>query len=384
MKRPLLLSAAIILAVSLNARGFSLVRISSRGNRLERRACCHGRLHHFAKAYKGKDNDDMNIENHAPQIVDKSNLLQTFLATITLALILSSSTPFVQTANAGFGPSSGATTSPPPNLITPRIDNDDLLGSQQNKKLKQLIGSTLDENRLEQFKSQLDDLTESIKRLISEEDEESSPDLNAIQEKEAELEKAQVLQQQILDREKILAQLEKQPYWFNYLAAFVGSVASTLVMHPVDTVKTRAMIVNQEEDNDDHASVIVGHKKSRKSDFLSLYDGLLSNIFKEAPPSALYLGVYESVKHFLYLQFGVKYRLFIYLAAGAAGEMVGSVVRAPAEAVKSTVQSGSASSASEATLQMFGTESSRANIVRAWSASIWRDVPFGAIQLVSV
>jgi len=61
--------------------------------------------------------------------------------------------------------------------------------------------------------------------------------------------------------------------------------------------------------------------------------------------------------------------------------MVGSVVRAPAEAIKSTVQSGRAGSALEAVTQVFGTSESRANVVRAWSASIWRDVPFGAIQL---
>eukprot|EP00956_Cyclotella_meneghiniana_P012927 scaffold18488_cov59-Cyclotella_meneghiniana.AAC.2 len=100
-------------------------------------------------------------------------------------------------------------------------------------------------------------------------------------------------------------------------------------MHPIDTIKTRAMIASQEEDDDDKIS----DNGSRENNFLSLYDGLSGNIFKEAPPSALYLGVYESVKHFLYLQFGVNYRLFIYLAAGAAGEMVGSIVRAPAEAI---------------------------------------------------
>eukprot|EP00956_Cyclotella_meneghiniana_P008246 scaffold10958_cov23-Cyclotella_meneghiniana.AAC.4 len=94
------------------------------------------------------------------------------------------------------------------------------MGNQQNKKLKQLIGSSLDENRLEQFKLQLDDLTKTIKRLISEEDERGR------------IRKGPV-QQEILDREKLLAQLEKQSYWFNYLVAFIGSVASTLVMHPI-------------------------------------------------------------------------------------------------------------------------------------------------------
>ena len=30
--------------------------------------------------------------------------------------------------------------------------------------------------------------------------------------------------------------------WFNFLAAFIGSVASTLVMHPLDTIKTRLQV----------------------------------------------------------------------------------------------------------------------------------------------
>ena len=58
---------------------------------------------------------------------------------------------------------------------------------------------------------------------------------------------------------------------------------------------------------------------------MSLYEGLTWNILKEGPPSALYLGIYESVKYSLLPiilpQIGI-------LAAGAAGEMVGSIVRA--------------------------------------------------------
>ena len=173
-------------------------------------------------------------------------------------------------------------------------------------------------------------------------------------------------------KEKILATLEKQPYWFNYLAAFIGSVASTLVMHPVDTVKTRMQIKQQQNDDDDDEG---------DGNILSLYEGLYGNILKEGPPSALYLGIYESVKYYLYNQFGFDYRLLIYLTAGAAGEMCGSIVRAPAEAIKSTVQSGLSSSAVDAAYQLFGTPESRKNVIRAWSSSIWRDVPFGAIQL---
>ncbi|KAL9184598.1 hypothetical protein ACHAXT_012568 [Thalassiosira profunda] len=274
-----------------------------------------------------------------------------------------------QDANAGFGPSGGATTSPPPNLIAPSIRYEDITSG---KKLRQLIGSTLDEKRLEQFSKQLDEVAETLSNLLS--DDESKEDAPlAIEEKKAKLEKARVLQKQIIDRERILAKLENQPYWFNYCAAFIGSVASTLVMHPLDTIKTRLQVKGSDGDEDGEEGGI--------GSVASLYEGLSGNLLKEGPPSALYLGVYESAKYALAPKFGPQSLLLVYLLSGAAGEMVGSIVRAPAEAIKSTVQSGISGSAAEATTQVFGTAESRENIFRAWSSSIWRDVPFGAIQL---
>ena len=187
-------------------------------------------------------------------------------------------------------------------------------------------------------------------------------------------------------------------------------MASTLVMHPLDTIKTRLQVSGGtsssgsgksrsdeegEEDDDgdtkdtdkqdgtnnsnsegskEEAPIIVGYN------IMSLYEGLGANILKEGPPSALYLGVYESVKYALLPQFGPQSLLLVYLLAGAAGETCGSIVRAPAEAIKSTVQT-TYCTASEAITQVFGTSASRSNVVRAWSASIFRDVPFGAIQL---
>jgi len=56
-------------------------------------------------------------------------------------------------------------------------------------------------------------------------------------------------------------------------------------------------------------------------------------------------------------------------------------VRAPAEAIKSRVQSGLDPSTSVAVQRVLGTSEGRANTLRAWTASLWRDVPFGAIQL---
>ena len=71
---------------------------------------------------------------------------------------------FPQAAHAGFGPSSGATTSPPPGLAVPKVQNQDLIsGTAANKKLKVLIGSSLDERRLAEFNQQLDIIIDSLR-----------------------------------------------------------------------------------------------------------------------------------------------------------------------------------------------------------------------------
>ena len=45
------------------------------------------------------------------------------------------------------------------------------------------------------------------------------------------------------------------------------------------------------------------------------------------------------------------------------------------------MQSGIDPSTSVSVQRVLGTSEGRANAVRAWSASLWRDVPFGAVQL---
>jgi hypothetical protein len=113
----------------------------------------------------------------------------------------------------------------------------------------------------------------------------------------------------------------------------------------------------------------------------SLYDGILPNIVKEGPPSALYLGLYESSIVLLkQYPFFTDHKLIMYLLAGALGEVAGSIVRAPAEAVKTRVQSGDIT-LGDALKTVFLTKKGRENTYRAWSSSIFRDVPAGAIQI---
>jgi len=119
-----------------------------------------------------------------------------------------------------------------------------------------------------------------------------------------------------------------------------------------------------------------------------LYRGLLPNILKEAPSSALYLGIYELIKARLIGVSGSGITgplssnpLLGYLIAGAVGELVGSVVRAPSEACKTRVQSGMATDAAEAVQQVLIDETGRRNTINAWLSSICRDVPMGAFQI---
>ena len=44
-------------------------------------------------------------------------------------------------------------------------------------------------------------------------------------------------------------------------------------------------------------------------------------------------------------------------------------------------QSGQDANTFESGKRVFGTEEGRVNVYRAWTASLWRDVPMGAVQI---
>lgn len=421
-----------------------------------------------------------------------SNQNKTALHSLLLSVFLSAVIVFVGVAplpaHAGFGPSSGATTSATPGLKTPQpiTSNELTVGTKDGKKLNILIQSSIDERRLQEFSTQIDLFIDSLRTRFDEisdggsgeNGDDQNTDSSALTNNKnaadlKELEEAKLLQTKILEQGRMLARLQAQPYWFNYLAAFVGSTVSTLVMHPVDTIKTRLQVnlsmkattaavagslpivvnnvttveaalnesypqsngvINNGNANtfprDDgtitllqlpqevdlvssatslsstnnvtaqtasttsfatNSEVIVpiggiDDQEAPTSPLLyeGLYEGLIGNLFKEVPPSAVYLGVYETIKYALSpIVPNPDYLLGVYLIAGASGELIGSIIRAPAETVKVLLQSKAKGNALEAAQTVFGTPEGRSNVLRAWSASIGRDVPFGAIQLAT-
>ena len=56
-------------------------------------------------------------------------------------------------------------------------------------------------------------------------------------------------------------------------------------------------------------------------------------------------------------------------------------MRAPSEAAKSRLQSGVAQQVGEALAQVLGEADGRERTLKAWGASLLRDVPMGAAQL---
>ena len=116
------------------------------------------------------------------------------------------------------------------------------------------------------------------------------------------------LARQLREREQLLAGLKAQPLPIVYGAAALGSVGSTLVMHPVDTFKTLQITAAKAAEAEAKAAVAKPSKLKSSAEpplgkppfalppLQELYNGLLPNLIKEAPSSALYLGIYELVR----------------------------------------------------------------------------------------
>ncbi|KAL1495633.1 hypothetical protein AB1Y20_016500 [Prymnesium parvum] len=287
-------------------------------------------------------------------------------------LVGSSSLPVLFTvaplAEAAFGPAGGSLDSPPK---LKAIDVEAWLDLRPEK-AKQRAGA-VPLSRLRAIREQIDQAfsSESLESLIAALEAEAptpaiAAELLALRERLRRGADARRLARELREREEQLARLAAQPPLVVYGAAFAASCASTAVMHPLDTYKTLQQS---------------GRLPSAFPPLASLYAGLLPNLLKEGPSSALYLGVYEAAKARLLASPLGAAPLAVYLAAGACGEVAGSVVRAPAEAAKARLQANLSSDAAGALRGAVGDAAGRRRTARAWGASLLRDVPMGGAQL---
>eukprot|EP00469_Lotharella_globosa_P011909 CAMPEP_0167776000 /NCGR_PEP_ID=MMETSP0111_2-20121227/2879_1 /TAXON_ID=91324 /ORGANISM="Lotharella globosa, Strain CCCM811" /LENGTH=480 /DNA_ID=CAMNT_0007665993 /DNA_START=75 /DNA_END=1517 /DNA_ORIENTATION=- len=149
------------------------------------------------------------------------------------------------------------------------------------------------------------------------------------------------------------------------LAGMAAGVLSTLALHPIDTIKTRL----QKGAKNLTDAVSQGN----------LYDGIVSNILKEAPNSAIYMTVVESVQTAL-LQAIPNARLLALFLAGGFGDLIGSICRVPAEMLNKRLQTGMSPDIGDACSKTFFTPEGRQLTRETWSVVIMRDVPHGAVQ----
>ena len=203
------------------------------------------------------------------------------------------------------------------------------------------------------------------------------------------------LQRRLKERKVTFGRLAAQGPAITYGAALFASLLSNATMHPLDTIKVRKISLKQKRSTEVSASVDLSVDESAdeireyeptwdeivgEDGVAGLYQGLFWNLSKEGVPLALYLGLYENAKDLL-LQVDVMkpHPILVYLVAGGFGEFFASILRIPAEAVKNGTQVGM--TVSEALESSVFSSTGRANIFKCWKTCLFRDIPFGGIQL---
>ena len=347
---------------------------------------------------------------------------------ISICAAVSISSAFcVDPALAGFGAPTGAVLSPPVNTI--RMDKLEKMNDEAKKRLSGItttgnIDILLQElNELQQLDTkELDDM-DAERALLMANSVKENLDTFSESEKASEMNEQKMrllnkrkeeaeLVQRLVDRRVSLGKLNNQTPLIVYGSALAASLIANTTMHPVDTMKVRRITLKsrrniEERDSMDELDNNINRGSGGRGGeaatsgkiqeqnpyeptmneimgeggFMSLYDGLGPNLAKEGVPLTLYLGVYETVKLSLLdnTAFFNEHVILCYLLAGGCGEFIASLIRVPAEAVKSRTQTGA--TIPEAIQSNFKSARGRENIFKTWTVAVVRDIPFGAIQI---
>ena len=361
------------------------------------------------------DDDDertfcKNYNNNNEEEEDAEKSLKK--ASVSLAAAAVVSACVADPAVAGFGAPTGAVLSPPVNTI--KMKKLEKLNKQAQQRLSGMTTTgnidilLLELNELQQLDTQeLDDI-DAERALLLANSVKTNLDTFSESEKAAEMNEQKTrllnkrkeeaeLVQRLVDRRVALGKLNNQTPLIVYGSALVASFLANTTMHPLDTMKVRRIALKSRrkiEERDSLDELDHGQQQQDQEQyeptmneiigeggFMSLYDGLGPNLAKEGVPLTVYLGVYESVKLYLLdnTTFFNEHVILCYLVAGGCGEFIASFIRAPAEAVKSRTQTGA--TISEAMQSNFQQARGRENMYRTWTVAIFRDIPFGAIQI---
>ncbi|ROW05290.1 hypothetical protein VSDG_00136 [Cytospora chrysosperma] len=183
----------------------------------------------------------------------------------------------------------------------------------------------------------------------------------------------------------------RQPYLHSMIAGGLGGTTGDMLMHSLDTVKTR-------QQGDPH---IPSKYTSLGSSYLTilrqegvrkgLYSGWAPALLGSFPGTVLFFGTYEFSKRHL-IDMGVQPHI-AYLTSGFLGDLTASVVYVPSEVLKTRLQlQGRYNNPHFSSGYNYrGTVDAARTIVRAegfsslfsgYQATLYRDLPFSALQFM--
>ncbi|KAG6038381.1 hypothetical protein E4U41_004221 [Claviceps citrina] len=183
----------------------------------------------------------------------------------------------------------------------------------------------------------------------------------------------------------------RPPYLHAMIAGGIGGSTGDLLMHSLDTVKTR----QQGDPNTPSKYTSLGQSYytiwRQEGIRRGLYGGWMPALGGSFPGTVLFFGTYEWSKRIL-IDHGLQHHL-AYLSAGFLGDLAASVVYVPSEVLKTRLQlqgrynnphfkSGyNYRGTVDAARTIVRTEGAAA-LFHGYKATLYRDMPFSALQLM--
>ncbi|EGX90770.1 mitochondrial carrier protein, putative [Cordyceps militaris CM01] len=183
----------------------------------------------------------------------------------------------------------------------------------------------------------------------------------------------------------------RPPYSHAMLAGGIGGAFGDMLMHSLDTVKTRQQgdpnVPSKYRSLTSSYYTILRQEGIRRG----LYGGWIPALSGSFPGTVLFFGTYEWSKRFL-IDHGLQHHL-AYLSAGFLGDLAASIVYVPSEVLKTRLQlQGKYNNPHfNSGYNYRGTVDAARTIVRTegpaamfhgYKATLYRDLPFSALQFM--
>jgi solute carrier family 25 S-adenosylmethionine transporter 26 len=164
------------------------------------------------------------------------------------------------------------------------------------------------------------------------------------------------------------------------IASACASAVAKFILQPLDTIKT----VQQANAAVKLNAFEAGNYVLKSRGVLGLWSGVGISIAGSTPSTAVYFGVYSSVKRDLLARFPPSMKMLAVALAAAFGNMFASFIRVPLEVIKQRMQAGQYTSTLEAITSCIRDE----GILGVWgrgkfTAQLARDIPYAVITLMS-